>query len=157
MTSEFFLKQRECRFYTAGNKMAVSVTGPTAKLGGPTIPGKNLLESVDFDIILCEVEKWTLIKHETFTQNWFNVGPPSSLRRWPNIKSILSECLVFNGLLLVWRAIVYLEGLSSNSSHHPQYILLAQCSLYVHKGGLKPHSFIHPSTHLIDTCKIPSK
>ena len=33
----------------------------------------------------------------------------------------------------VWRAV---------SSHHPQDVLLAQCSLYyyVHKGGLKPHS-----------------
>ena len=43
MTSEFFGRQRECRFYTAGcgNKMAVSVTGPRAvnELGGPVIPG----------------------------------------------------------------------------------------------------------------------
>ena len=35
----------------------------------------------------------------------------------------------------VWRAV------SSHSSHHPQEVLLAQFSLYVHKGGLKPHSF----------------
>ena len=27
------------------------------------------------------------------------------------------------------------------SSHHPQEVLLAQFSLYVHKGGLKPNSF----------------
>ena len=27
------------------------------------------------------------------------------------------------------------------SSHHPQEVLLAQFSLYVHKGGLKPASF----------------
>ena len=43
MASEFFGRQRECRFYTAGcgNKMAVSVTGPRAvnELGGPVIPG----------------------------------------------------------------------------------------------------------------------
>ena len=43
MTSEFFGRQRECRFCTAGygNKMAVSVTGPRAanELGGPVIPG----------------------------------------------------------------------------------------------------------------------
>ena len=43
MASEFFGRQRECRFYTAGcgNKMAVSVTGPHAvnELGGPVIPG----------------------------------------------------------------------------------------------------------------------
>ena len=32
MASEFFGRQRECRFYTAGcgNKVAVSVTGPRA-------------------------------------------------------------------------------------------------------------------------------
>ena len=35
----------------------------------------------------------------------------------------------------VWRAV------SSQSSHHPQEVLLAQFSLYVHKGGLKPDSF----------------
>ena len=35
----------------------------------------------------------------------------------------------------VWRAV------SSHSSHRPQDILLAKSSLYVHKGGLKPHSF----------------
>ena len=36
----------------------------------------------------------------------------------------------------VWRIV------SSHSSHHPYEILLAQFSLYVHKGGLKPDSFI---------------
>ena len=30
---------------------------------------------------------------------------------------------------------------SSQSSHHPQEVLLAQFSLYVHKGGLKPDLF----------------
>ena len=35
----------------------------------------------------------------------------------------------------VWRAV------SSHSPYHPQEIILAQCSVYVHKGGLKPHSF----------------
>ena len=46
MASEFFGRQRECRFYTAGcgNKMVVSVTGPRAanELGGPVIPGIGL-------------------------------------------------------------------------------------------------------------------
>ena len=40
----------------------------------------------------------------------------------------------------VWRTV------SSQSSHHPQEVLLAQFSLYVHKGGLKPDSF-----HLVET------
>ena len=35
----------------------------------------------------------------------------------------------------VWKTV------SSQSSHHPQKVLLAQFSLYVHKGGLKPDSF----------------
>ena len=35
----------------------------------------------------------------------------------------------------VWRTV------SSHSSHHPQEVFLAQFSLYVHKGGLKPDSF----------------
>ena len=35
----------------------------------------------------------------------------------------------------VWRTV------SSQSSHHPQEVLLAQFSLYVHKGGLKTDSF----------------
>ena len=40
----------------------------------------------------------------------------------------------------VWRTV------SSQSSHQPQEVLLAQFSLYVHKGGLKPDSF-----HLLGT------
>ena len=35
----------------------------------------------------------------------------------------------------VWRTV------SSQSSHHPQEVLLAQFSLHVHKGGLKADSF----------------
>ena len=46
----------------------------------------------------------------------------------------------------VWRTV------SSQSSHHPQEVLLAQFSLYVHKGGLKPDSFhflLHLNTYSI--------
>ena len=43
MASEFFGKQRDCRFYTVGcgNKIAGSVTGSRAvnELGCPVIPG----------------------------------------------------------------------------------------------------------------------
>ena len=39
---------------------------------------------------------------------------------------------------------------SSQSSHHPQEVLLAQFSLYVHKGGLKPDSF-----HFLDPFHHP--
>ena len=52
----------------------------------------------------------------------------------------------------VWRTV------SSQSSHHPQEVLLAQFSLYVHKGGLKPDSFhfIHKK-HKTYCIQLPSK
>ena len=43
----------------------------------------------------------------------------------------------------VWRTV------SSHSSHHPQGVLLAQFSLYVHKSGLRPESF-----HFISVYKL---
>ena len=49
----------------------------------------------------------------------------------------------------VWKTV------SSQSSHHPEEVLLAQFSLYVHKGGLKPDSFhFYPSNtnHLLNIC-----
>ena len=58
----------------------------------------------------------------------------------------------------VWRTV------SSHSSHHPQEVLLAQFSLYVHKGGLMPDSFnfmfgqYKKSTSLyniVEICEIP--
>ena len=54
----------------------------------------------------------------------------------------------------VWRTV------SSQSSHHPQEVLLAQFSLYVHKGGLKPDSFhfiYQRCCHLIpSSCLLPA-
>ena len=44
----------------------------------------------------------------------------------------------------VWRTV------SSQLSHHPQEVLLAQFSLYVHKGGLKPDSF-HFFSYILST------
>ena len=44
----------------------------------------------------------------------------------------------------VWRTV------SSQSSHHPQEVLLAQFSLYVQNGGLKPDSF-HLCAHMLIT------
>ena len=31
----------------------------------------------------------------------------------------------------------------SVSSRHPQEVIMAQCSLFVHKVGLRPHLFVH--------------
>ena len=52
-----------------------------------------------------------------------DVACSASDRQGPNFESC------------VWRTV------SSQSSHHPQEVLLAQFSLYVHKGDLKPDSF----------------
>ena len=52
-----------------------------------------------------------------------NVSSPSKCETERNFESC------------VWRTV------SSQSSHHPQECLVAQLSLYVHKGGLKPDSF----------------
>ena len=49
----------------------------------------------------------------------------------------------------VWRTV------SSQSSHHPQEVLLAQFSLYVHKGGLKPDSFHLFQNHQFETYIYP--
>ena len=51
----------------------------------------------------------------------------------------------------VWRTV------SSQSSHHPQEVLLAQFSLYVHKGGLKPDSFHFIFTMLDNIEQAPTK
>ena len=53
----------------------------------------------------------------------------------------------------VWRTV------SSQSSHHLQEVLLAQFSLYVHKGGLKPDSFhfICQTSSAVDIENTPFK
>ena len=50
-----------------------------------------------------------------------------------------------------WRTV------SSQSSHHPQEALLAQFSLYVHKGGLKPDSFHFISRFTDIWCQIKQR
>ena len=54
-----------------------------------------------------------------------------------------SDRQVSNFESCVWRTV------SSHSSHHPQEVLLAQFSLYVHKGGLKPDLFHFHLTHTV--------
>ena len=51
----------------------------------------------------------------------------------------------------VWRTV------SSHSSPHPQEVLLAQFSLYAHKGGLKPFHFFLNSNHHESSRTIPNK
>ena len=61
------------------------------------------------------------------------VSTVGSLRDREVVCSVVCSCSNFESY--VWRTV------SSQSSHHPQEVLLAQFSLYVHKGGLKPDSF----------------
>ena len=51
----------------------------------------------------------------------------------------------------VWRTV------SSQSSHHPQEVLLAQFSLYVHKGGLKPDSFHFFLHQIVTVCNASTE
>ena len=68
-----------------------------------------------------------------------NVSSPSTCESqycgeplWPRGSVSASDRHGSNFESCVWR---------TESSHHPQEVLLAQFSLYVHKGGLKPDSF----------------
>ena len=38
--------------------------------------------------------------------------------------------------------------MSADSSHHPQEVILAQFSLYVHQVYIKPYFFIHANSKL---------
>ena len=67
--------------------------------------------------------------------------PRVKLRIVGSLRDREVACSASNFESCVWRTV------SSHSSHHPQEVLLAQFSLYVHKGGLKPYSF-----NLLWTC-----
>ena len=54
-----------------------------------------------------------------------------SLRDRDSVLGLTARARISNPVLTV----------SSHSSHHPQEVILAQFSLYVHKSGLKPDSF----------------
>ena len=70
-----------------------------------------------------------------------SVPGPGGLKETKNVSSPSTcESQGSNVESCVWRTV------SSQSSHHPQEVLLAQFSLYVHKGGLKPDSFHFIST-----------
>ena len=72
-------------------------------------------------------------KHSTCTRD-IQSAPEESLRD-REVACSASDRQGSNFESCVWRTV------SSQSSHHPQEVLLAQFSLYVHKGGLKPDSF----------------
>ena len=75
-------------------------------------------------------------------------GSVPGSRRFERNKNVSSPSTNFESC--VWRTV------SSQLSHHPQEVPLAQFSLYVHKGCLKPDSFhllnhIEPSKYISRT------
>ena len=100
--------------------------------------GRVTMSAVGVDVLLAgwPCQQWVLMSY------W--QGDPVSSGYWCLIGRVLRDREVAcsasdrqgpNFESCVWRTV------SSQSSHHPQEVLLAQFSLYVHKGGLKPDSF----------------
>ena len=85
MASNFFGRQRECRFYTAGcvNKMAVSVTGPLAvnELGGPVIPGSSRQDATQ--------QIWDVGPKLDYCWVNFVDGGPTVIQRLANVSCLL--------------------------------------------------------------------
>ena len=111
---------------------------------------------------------WEPLSHQIDNSDGFRGGasPPGGLKKNKNVSSPSTcesqYCWSFrdrevacsasdrqgsNFESCVWRTV------SSQSSHHPQEVLLAQFSLYVHKGGLKPDSFHFPPPFLVSKTK----
>ena len=65
-----------------------------------------------------------------------------------SIRNIFSEFLKHVGY--TWTHVE--PTVSSHSSHQPHGVFLAQFSLYVHKGGLKAHSFHFYVYFIISSC-----
>ena len=84
-----------------------------------------------------------------------NVSSPSTCESqycgeppWPRAACSASDRQGSNFESCVWRTV------SSQSSHHPQEVIMAQFSLYVHKGGLKPDLFHFISINIALSKKV---
>ena len=78
----------------------------------------------------CHVRDILIAMNVTFLLPWI-----AKSHRDREVAYSTSDCQGPSFESCVWREV------SSYSSHHPREVLLAHFSLYVHKGGLKPHSF----------------
>ena len=90
--------------------------------------------------LMFSLNVYDCLKHTyTPTQNipkHLNRSKDNNKRGWKGYTLSNHPCVTLvNFESCVWRTV------SPHSSHHPQEVLLAQFSLYVHKGGLKPDSF----------------
>ena len=74
---------------------------------------------------------YLILKHNIKNVKIEYCGQPSG----PRVNVLGRRPTGLNFESCVWRAV------SPHSYHHPQEVLLAQLSLYVHKCGVKPHSF----------------
>ena len=108
-----------------GPRVVVSTAAFHARVRG-SVPGLGGLKETKMFLPHPRVKKLSIV---------------GSLRDW-EVACSASDRQGSNFEFCVWRTV------SSHSSHHRQEVLLAQFSLYVHKGGLKPDSF-----HFI-TCRI---
>ena len=121
-------------------------------------------------------------KHKTWPNSRLMLG--QRRRRWASIKPLLGQ----RALSLVWHLTIvrhrmrkvisrsfFLAGsliyepsyvfsfqkhrTKPTHNHHPPVVLLAQFSLFVHKCGLKPHSFnfITPTKHETGTRQQPAQ
>ena len=79
-----------------------------------------------------------------FTAHSYRFNIVGSLRDW-EVACSASECQGSNFESCVRRAV------SSQSSYHPQVVLLVEFILHLHKGVLKPHSF-----HFLSTMRVPN-
>ena len=113
----FLVKWRSRRFSGGGPRVVVSTAAFHARVRG-SVPGLGGLKETKLFLPHPRV-KVSIVGSLRDRE----VAYSASDRQGSNFESC------------VWRTV------SSQSSHHPQEVLLAQFSLYVHKGGLKPDSF----------------
>ena len=116
------LSVHECMCMCGGPRVVVSTAASHARVRG-SVPGLGGLTESKIFLPLSRV-KVSIVGSLRDRE----VACSASDRQGSNFESF------------VWRTV------SSQSSHHPQEVLLAQFSLYVHKGGLKPDSFHFPIT-----------
>ena len=80
------------------------------------------------------VSNWLVLIHETFSQCRYNVG--HSLRRWPNMVSILGERLVFAGFsqtrLCVRHSLIIFESVGNIEYDEYNYVVQNQRTVSAH-------------------------
>ena len=110
------------------NVLCLLLSFRPSKGGGPRVVVSTAAFQLEFGVRFLISAVWKKQKMFYPIHVWKSVG---SLRD-PEVACLTSDRQGSNLEAFVWRTV------SSQSSHHRQEVLLAQFSLYVHKGGLKP-------------------